>query len=112
MTGRVSVCQHTLPGDLAGAVIIQIASVDEPPLRLLLGTDAVHLAEQNEIARIKAGRRRRELSLSTDFEAGGRSNVYPWERISAARRLCRRPRPLTRPPATPIRRMYSAHCTL
>src|SRR6202045_2077175 len=41
------------PGDpsKAAAVIIQIASLDQPPLRLLLGSDAVRLAEENEIAR-------------------------------------------------------------
>jgi hypothetical protein len=62
------------------SVIIHIASLEEPPLRLLLGSDAVQLAEQNEIARIEADRKWRELSVSTDFEPGGGSRVYPWER--------------------------------
>ena len=65
----------------AAAVIIYIASLDEPPLRLLLGSDAVHSAEQSDIARIEADRKWRDLSVSTDFEPGGGStNVYPWER--------------------------------
>ena len=65
----------------AAAVIIHIASLDEPPLRLLLGSDAVHSAEQSDIARIEADRKWRDLSVSTDFEPGGGStNVYPWER--------------------------------
>jgi hypothetical protein len=63
------------------AVILQIASQDEPPLRLLLGSDAVHSAEQNDLARMEADRKWRELSVSTDFEAGG-SRAYPWERGS------------------------------
>jgi NAD(P)-dependent dehydrogenase (short-subunit alcohol dehydrogenase family) len=71
----------TEPGDpaKAAAVIIQIASLDEPPLRLLLGSDAVLLAKQSDVARIKGDRKWRDLSLSTDFEAGGGPSVYPWE---------------------------------
>src|SRR6267378_4907913 len=68
------------PGDpaKAAAVIIQIASLDEPPLRLLLGSDAVRLAEENDIARIEADRKWRDLSVSTDFELGGASYVCLW----------------------------------
>src|SRR5258708_19020149 len=63
------------PGDpsKAAAVIIQIASLDQPPLRLLLGSDAVRLAEKNDIARIEADRKWRDLSVSTDFELSGGS---------------------------------------
>src|SRR6266446_5618263 len=63
------------PGDpsKAAAVIIQIASLDQPPLRLLLGSDAVRLAEENDIARMEADRKWRDLSVSTDFELGGAS---------------------------------------
>jgi len=69
------------PGDpvKAAAVIIYIASLDEPPLRLLLGSDAVHSAEQSDSARIGADKKWRELSVSTDFNAGGSATVYPWE---------------------------------
>ncbi len=58
------------PGDpaKAAAVIMHIANLDEPPLRLLLGSDAVHRAEQNDLARIEADRKWHELSVSTDFE--------------------------------------------
>jgi NAD(P)-dependent dehydrogenase (short-subunit alcohol dehydrogenase family) len=71
----------TQPGDpaKAAAVICHIASLDEPPLRLLLGSDAVHLAEQGDLARIEADRKWRELSLSTDFSPGHAARVYPWE---------------------------------
>jgi NAD(P)-dependent dehydrogenase (short-subunit alcohol dehydrogenase family) len=57
------------PGDpkKAAAVILHIASVDEPPLRLLLGSDAVRAAEGAERARSDADRRWRHLSESTDF---------------------------------------------
>jgi NAD(P)-dependent dehydrogenase (short-subunit alcohol dehydrogenase family) len=78
------------PGDpvKAAAVIIHIASLDEPPLRLLLGSDTVHLAEQNDTARIDADRKWRDVSVSTDFEAGVGSKVYPWERKSLTERPC------------------------
>src|SRR6266851_3552311 len=67
------------PGDpiKAAAVIIHIASLDEPPLRLLLGSDAVRAAEQSDTARMEADRKWRDLSFSTDFNADG---VYPWQR--------------------------------
>jgi len=57
------------PGDpvKAAAVILQIASLDEPPLRLLLGSDAVGAAEKNDIARTEADRKWRDVSVSTDF---------------------------------------------
>jgi NAD(P)-dependent dehydrogenase (short-subunit alcohol dehydrogenase family) len=75
------------PGDpaKAAAAIIHIASLDEPPLRLLLGSDAVRAAEQNEIARIEADRKWRNLSVSTDFEAGGGAGPSPWESRAASR---------------------------
>ena len=69
------------PGDpaRAAAVILHVASLDAPPLRLLLGSDAVQGAENNDIARMEADRRWRELSESTDFVSGGGSKSYPWE---------------------------------
>jgi len=69
------------PGDpvKAAAVIIHISNLEAPPLRLLLGSDAVHSAEQSDSARIGADKKWRELSVSTDFKAGGSATVYPWE---------------------------------
>ena len=52
----------------AAAVIIHVASLDEPPLRLLLGSDAAQRVEQNDLARIEEDRKWRPLSVSTDFE--------------------------------------------
>jgi NAD(P)-dependent dehydrogenase (short-subunit alcohol dehydrogenase family) len=61
------------PGDpgKAAAVILQVASLDEPPLRLLLGSDAVRAVEQADLARIESDRKWRDLSVSTDFHADG-----------------------------------------
>jgi hypothetical protein len=73
------------PGDpaKAAAVIIQVAGMDDPPLRLLLGSDAAKLAEQIEQSRMESDRKWRHLSLSTDFDDGGVNGtpqLYPWER--------------------------------
>jgi len=45
-----------------------VASLDEPPLRLLLGSDAVGIVEKADLARIEADRKWRDLSVSTDFD--------------------------------------------
>lgn len=59
------------PGDPAKAaqVILQVASMNEPPLRLLLGSDAVGIVEKADAAKAAADKRWRELSISTDFAA-------------------------------------------
>jgi NAD(P)-dependent dehydrogenase (short-subunit alcohol dehydrogenase family) len=59
------------PGDpaKAAAVIVQLASLDEPPFRLLLGSDAVRIVEQADLAKLEADRKWRHLSVSTDFDA-------------------------------------------
>ncbi len=59
------------PGDpaKAAAAILQIAALDSPPLRLILGSDAVRVIEQSDLARTEADRQWRTLSLSTDFNA-------------------------------------------
>lgn len=72
------------PGDPAKAagVILMVANLDRPPLRLLLGSDAVRFAEQGERARIESDRKWRHVSLSTDFVAGdaGVPVLHPWDR--------------------------------
>jgi NAD(P)-dependent dehydrogenase (short-subunit alcohol dehydrogenase family) len=62
----------TQPGDpaRAAAAIIRLAALDEPPLRLLLGSDAVRIAEQSDLARFEADKKWRDLSVSTDFGPG------------------------------------------
>src|SRR5580700_8417803 len=59
------------PGDpsKAAAAIIRVAGLDEPPLRLLLGSDAVRAVGDAERARIEADRMWQARSVSTDFEA-------------------------------------------
>jgi NAD(P)-dependent dehydrogenase (short-subunit alcohol dehydrogenase family) len=64
----------------AAAVILHFVGLEEPPLRLLLGSDAAHAAEQADLARLEADRKWRELSESTDFSGGGGGRVYPWDR--------------------------------
>lgn len=59
------------PGDpsKAAAVILQIAHMEKPPLRLLLGSDAVRIVEEADRMKTEADRRWRNLSISTDFAA-------------------------------------------
>jgi NAD(P)-dependent dehydrogenase (short-subunit alcohol dehydrogenase family) len=59
------------PGDpvKAAAVIMDTTTLDEPPLRLLLGSDAVRAVEQHDLARMDADRKWRDLSVSTDYVA-------------------------------------------
>jgi NAD(P)-dependent dehydrogenase (short-subunit alcohol dehydrogenase family) len=58
------------PGDpaKAAAAVLHIASLNDPPLRLLLGSDAVHFVEQNDLAKMESDRKWKELSISTDIE--------------------------------------------
>jgi NAD(P)-dependent dehydrogenase (short-subunit alcohol dehydrogenase family) len=57
------------PGDpdKAAAAILHIASLAEPPLRLILGSDAYRATEKNDVARLESDRKWCDLSLSTDF---------------------------------------------
>jgi hypothetical protein len=48
-------------------VILQIAASDDPPLRLLLGSDAVEGVEKTDRAKTESDQKWRSLSLSTDF---------------------------------------------
>jgi NAD(P)-dependent dehydrogenase (short-subunit alcohol dehydrogenase family) len=59
------------PGDpaRAAAVILQVAAMADPPLRLALGSDAVDAIEKADAARLEADRKWRDLSVSTDFDA-------------------------------------------
>src|SRR6202035_6143516 len=66
------------PGDpkKAAAAVLNIARLNEPPMRLLLGRDAVRAAAEAERTRAEADRKWRSLSESTDFidDAGQTSN--------------------------------------
>lgn len=55
--------------DKAAQVIVQVAAMAQPPLRLLLGSDAVASAQRQSARRAAEDARWRALSLSTDFGA-------------------------------------------
>jgi NAD(P)-dependent dehydrogenase (short-subunit alcohol dehydrogenase family) len=61
---------HQAVGDPAKAAqaILRIAGIDAPPLRLLLGTDAVTIAKQVHATQSAGDAKWRELSLSTDAD--------------------------------------------
>jgi NAD(P)-dependent dehydrogenase (short-subunit alcohol dehydrogenase family) len=58
------------PGDPAkvAGVVLQVAAMDQPPARLLLGSDAVTYAASAARARAASDEQWRELSLSTDHD--------------------------------------------
>jgi NAD(P)-dependent dehydrogenase (short-subunit alcohol dehydrogenase family) len=60
------------PGDpaKAAAVLLHIASLAEPPLRLLLGSDCFAAAEKSALEKFESDRRWKQLSLSTDYSSG------------------------------------------
>jgi NAD(P)-dependent dehydrogenase (short-subunit alcohol dehydrogenase family) len=57
------------PGDpvLAARALLTIAGTEEPPLRLLLGSDALRLARESAIARSEEIEKWAELTVSTDY---------------------------------------------
>ena len=85
--------QGTSRGDPAKAAqaILHIASVPEPPLRLLLGTDAVFIADLIARARIEEDARWRDLSSSTDFDG-----MPPFHETPVAKTLLAQRRPASR----------------
>jgi len=52
------------PGDpaKAAAAVLHIASLTDPPLRLLLGSDAVRFVEQNDLAKMDSDRKVEDLA--------------------------------------------------
>jgi NAD(P)-dependent dehydrogenase (short-subunit alcohol dehydrogenase family) len=57
------------PGDpaRAAAALLRLAADQNPPLRIVLGSDAYNAAENNDLAKIDLARKWKELSVSTDF---------------------------------------------
>jgi NAD(P)-dependent dehydrogenase (short-subunit alcohol dehydrogenase family) len=53
----------------AAAVLLQVAAMEEPPLRLLLGSDAVDIVAAADRAKAEADELWNVLSRSTDFDA-------------------------------------------
>jgi NAD(P)-dependent dehydrogenase (short-subunit alcohol dehydrogenase family) len=58
-------------------VLLQVAAMDEPPLRLLLGSDAVAYAAEAAAARADADTAWRELSLTTDHDDAPATSLDP-----------------------------------
>ena len=68
---RARMMQTWIPaGDPArvAKVVLEVAAMDEPPLRLLLGTDAYNYGTANSRAIAESDLRWRDLSVSTDHE--------------------------------------------
>ena len=59
------------PGDpaKAAAVLLHVASLSDPPLRLLLGSDSYAAAEKSALEKLESDGRWKELSLSTDYSS-------------------------------------------
>lgn len=57
------------PGDpaKAAAALLRLASEKNPPLRIVLGSDAYSAAERNDLTKIDQTRQWKDLSVSTDF---------------------------------------------
>ena len=60
------------PGDpaKAAAALLHIASLSDPPLRLLLGSDSYNAAEQAALQKLDLDRKWKDLSISTDYASG------------------------------------------
>ncbi len=58
------------PGDPAKAarVILEVAAMDEPPLQLVLGREAIDYVDRLDRARLEENARWRHLSVATDFD--------------------------------------------
>ncbi len=59
------------------AVVVKLASHDNPPVQLLLGSDALHFAGLTETARAEADQRWRAVTLSTDYAAPAALPEFP-----------------------------------
>ena len=61
------------PGDplKAAAALLHITSLPEPPLRLLLGSDAYNAAEKHALQILASDREWKDLSISTDYRLPG-----------------------------------------
>jgi len=60
------------PGDpaKAAAALLHLASLSDPPLRLLLGSDSYNAAEQAALQKLDLDRKWKDLSISTDYASG------------------------------------------
>lgn len=72
MNRRRAGFDRTAPGDPARAarIVLDIVDLDEPPLRLLLGADAVAIADRSSRERAAEAAQWAEVSRSADFPPG------------------------------------------
>ena len=75
------------PGDpaRAAAIITEIARLDQPPLRLLLGSDALRIAGESAHAREAEAAEWAPVSRSADFGAARPPAGYPGQQAGAPR---------------------------
>jgi len=75
------------PGDpaRAAAIITEIARLDQPPLRLLLGSDALRIAGESARAREAEAAEWAPVSRAADFGAARPPAGYPGRQAEAAR---------------------------
>jgi NAD(P)-dependent dehydrogenase (short-subunit alcohol dehydrogenase family) len=73
------------PGDpvRAARVLLDVVAAEQPPLRLLLGSDALQLAEQSSRARAREASVWAGVSESTDFDSRDRVPALHLPRLSA-----------------------------
>jgi NAD(P)-dependent dehydrogenase (short-subunit alcohol dehydrogenase family) len=59
------------PGDpaKAAAAVLHVASLSDPPLRLLLGSDSYNAAEEHALHILESDRKLKDLSISTDYRS-------------------------------------------
>jgi NAD(P)-dependent dehydrogenase (short-subunit alcohol dehydrogenase family) len=59
------------PGDpaKAAAAVLHVASLSDPPLRLLLGSDSYNAAEKHALQVLESDRKWKDLSVSTDYRS-------------------------------------------
>src|ERR1700748_584773 len=59
------------PGDppKPAAVLLHLASQQEPPLRLLLGSDSYNAAEKSALDKLESDRKWKDLTVSTDYSS-------------------------------------------
>jgi hypothetical protein len=81
------------PGDPARAaqVIAGLPDLEQPPLRLLLGSDALNLAEKASRSRAAEAERWADVSRSTDYEEPRRSPTRQYPPPPPPPRLTPRP---------------------
>jgi len=81
--GKVVWLHSNMPARSAGDpakvadVVLTVADLDEPPVRLLVGSDAYHYAQRVARERMATDERWRELSTSTDHDDATVADVDP-----------------------------------